>query len=104
MQEKCSESFYMRFNDSVRMLSRSPSRTHREGRQTQHTADERAASLMRGQRYDSTRSANDRLALNNRSSQTKTAIRCHNCTGFGLLPVTALRDREEKHALLTRGK
>jgi hypothetical protein len=82
-QEKFGESFYTRFNDSVRMLSRSPSRTHREGRQTQHTADERAASHMRGQRYDSTRGANDRLASSDRSSQTKTALRCHNCTGFG---------------------
>jgi hypothetical protein len=52
-QEKFNETFYTRFDDSVRLLSQSPSRPRREDGKYRRSADTQAVSHLRSQRYES---------------------------------------------------
>jgi len=82
-QEKFNETFYTRFDDSVRLLSRSPSRPRREGSSSRRSADTQAVNHPRDQRYRTPRSTNKSSNSGTRNEQTKAAIRCYECNGLG---------------------
>ena len=82
-QEKFNETFYTRFDDSVRLLSKSPSRPRSEDSRSQRSADTQAVNHLRDQRYRTSRGTNKTSNPRNRNEQTKEAIRCFNCEGFG---------------------
>lgn len=78
--EKFNETFYTRFDESVRLKSRSPDRSHSEGGRTRHPTDTRAEKRSRRQQ----RSSNGRSeTLSARNARTKEALRCYECQGFG---------------------
>jgi len=82
-QGKFNETSYTRFDDSVRLLSRSPSRSRREGSACRRSADTQAVNHPRDQRYRSPRSSNKPSNSGTRNEQTKAAIRCYECNGLG---------------------
>ena len=82
-QEKFNEIFYTRFDDSVRLLTRSPSRPRREGSSSRRSADTQAVNHQRDQRYRTPRSTNKPSNSGTRNEQTKAAIRCYECNGLG---------------------
>ena len=57
-QEKFNETFYTRFDDSVRLLSRSPSQPRQEASRSRRSADTQAGNHLRDQRYRTPRSTN----------------------------------------------
>ena len=81
-QEKISESFYANFDRSVRLTSKSPSRTHPDDEKRSST-DTRAVGNARSQRQKSSSSANRSANPSTRSSRTKAALRCYECQGVG---------------------
>ena len=81
-QEKFNKTFYTRFDDSVRLLSRSPSRSRREGK-SRRSADTQAVHHLRGQRYESPRCVNKPSNSGTRNEQTKAAVTCYECGGLG---------------------
>jgi len=82
-QEKFNETFYTRFDDSVRLLSQSPSRPRREDSRSRRSADTQAVNHLHDQRYRTPRGTNKPSNSRNRNEQTKEAIRCFNCEEFG---------------------
>ena len=82
-QERFNETFYTRFDDSVRLVSRSPSRSDRE--ETRRSADAQAVNHLRGQRYESPRNTSKPSNSQNRNEQTKAAVTCYECRGLGHL-------------------
>jgi hypothetical protein len=82
-QETFNETFYTRFDDSVRLLSQSPSRPGREDGNYRRSADTQAVNHLRDQRYESPRNDNKPSKSGNRNEQTKAAVRCFECQGLG---------------------
>jgi len=82
-QEKINESFYTRFENSVRLLSRSLERTYREDSSSRHSADTHAVNLTRGQHYKAPHCTEKPMTSGTRSSQTKAALKCNECEGMG---------------------
>jgi len=82
-QEKFNETFYTRFDNSVRLLSRSPSRPRREDSKPRQTADTQARVRVRSQRYDSPRDYSRPSNSETRNAQTEAAVRCYECQGLG---------------------
>jgi len=81
-QEKFSESFYTSFNDSLRLHS--PGRMRRDSHELRGSADARRANNRRQtQRNMTQRSRNRTKTSANRNKQTKVALRCYECEGFG---------------------
>ena len=81
-QEKISESFYTNFEKSVRLTSKSPSRTSPDDEKRSST-DTRAVSNTRSQRKNSSSSAKRSENPTTRSARTKAALRCFECQGVG---------------------
>jgi hypothetical protein len=81
-QESFNESFYTRFDNSVGLLSRSPSRECHEDNNPRRSADTHAVNHVRAQRYKSPRSTSKPLTSDTMNSQTQTAIRCYECEGL----------------------
>lgn len=82
-QESFNESFYTRFDNSVGLLSRSPSRECHEDNNPRRSADTHAVNHIRVQRYKSPRSTSKPLTSDTMNSQTQTALRCYECEGLG---------------------
>jgi GTP cyclohydrolase II len=82
-QEKFNETFYTRFDDSVRLLSQSPSRPRREDGKYRRSGDTQAVNHLRGQCYEYPRNANKPSNSGNRNEQTKAAVKCFECQGLG---------------------
>jgi len=81
-QETFCESLYTSFDNSLRVFSPSPTR-HADHRS--HTAADarRAADQARNQRNQISRSNNKSRNSGSRNAQTKAAIKCYECAGFG---------------------
>jgi hypothetical protein len=84
-QERFNERFYTRFDNSVRLLSRSPSRTCREDSKSRRSPGSHAVNHFRNQRYKPPHSFNKPSTSTDRNEQTKAAIRCYECEGLGHL-------------------
>jgi hypothetical protein len=83
-QEKFNESFYTRFDNSVRIQSHTSRRARPEDYQLRRLADStRAASHMPGQHHQTPRSTSKATTPDNRNAQTKAALRCYECEGVG---------------------
>ena len=82
-QEKFNETFYTRFDNSVRLLSGSPSRPTREDSRPRQTADTQARRRVRRQRYDSPSNYSRPSNSETRNAQTEAAVRCFECQGLG---------------------
>ena len=83
-QERCNESFYTRFDKSVRIIRQSPSRTSCERDSPSSSADKRASSRMRGQYRKPMHSPGNTFTVETiRNSQTKVALRCYKCQDMG---------------------
>jgi len=82
-QERFNESFYTRFDKSVRMCSRSPGRSRSENEGQRQAADSRTESRTRNQRYKKSSSAGRSETSRSRNTQTQEALRCYECQGFG---------------------
>ena len=81
-QEKFSESFYASFNDSLRLHS--PGRTRRDSHEPRGSAEARRANnRTQTQRNMTSRSRNRPKTSANRNDETKAALRCYECEGFG---------------------
>ena len=84
-QERFNESFYTRFDNSVRLLSSLPSRTYREDSKSRRFTGSQAVNHLRSQRYKPSHSSNKPSTSTDRNAQTKAAIRCYECEGLGHL-------------------
>jgi tRNA A37 N6-isopentenylltransferase MiaA len=73
-QESFNETFYTRFDDLVRLLSRSSTRSRREDSKSRRSADKQAVNHLRGQRYESPCSASKTSNSENRNEHTKAAV------------------------------
>ena len=82
-QEKFSESFYANFDRSVRLTSKSPSRSYPEDEEPRRFNDSRAVNGPRRQRNRSSTSAGNSMTSGTRSSRTKEALKCFECGGLG---------------------
>jgi hypothetical protein len=82
-QEKFSESFYANFDRSVRLTSRSPSRTYSDDEQPRRRSDSRTVSGPRSRRNRTPSDAGKATTSGNRTSHTREALRCFDCHGFG---------------------
>jgi hypothetical protein len=81
-QERFNESFY-KFENSVRLLCRSPDRSH-SGNEGQHqTTDSRAVNRPRGQRLGTSGKTVRSEVARSRGAQTDAALRCYECRGIG---------------------
>jgi hypothetical protein len=79
-QERISESFYRRSDDSVRLPLRSPERKFHEGNKPRRSAEViYTAQHSRSQRYTASRIAKS----DTRNAQAKPESRCYECNGRG---------------------
>jgi hypothetical protein len=77
-QERFNETFYTKFDESVRLLSRSPDRANSGSENQRRTADTREPKHSRSQKN------NGRSDISHiRNAQTKSAFRCYECQGMG---------------------
>jgi len=84
-QERFNESFYTRFDNSIRLLSRSPSWTCRQDSKARRSPGSQAVNHLRSQRYKPPHSFNKPSTSTDRNEQTKATIRCCECEGLGHL-------------------
>jgi len=82
-QERFNESFYAKFDNSVRLSARSPSGSSQDDDRSQHSPDTPAANHLRSQRYKPPYSASKPSTSAARNVQTEAAIRCYECEGLG---------------------
>lgn len=82
-QKKFNESFYTRFENSVRLVSRSRGQTYREDGKSRHSADTHVESYVRGQHGRTSRSNGKPTTAGNRNAQTRAALKCYECDGMG---------------------
>jgi hypothetical protein len=82
-QERFNESFYSRFDESVRLLWRSPEPAKSGSENQQHRPDMQLGKKSRSQQYSAKNSAGRSEASSTKSAQTKVALRCFECEGFG---------------------
>ena len=82
-QERFNETFYARFENSVSMLTRSPSRTRQHDDKSRRSPDAQAVNHSRSQRYKPPRGNNKPSTSATRNVQTEAAIRCYQCEGLG---------------------
>ena len=97
-QQKFNETFNTSFDNSVRLLSRSPSRPRRDDSKPRQTANTQARGRVRSLRYDSTRKYIRPSNSETRNAQTEAAVRCYECQGLGLFgrECTTRLKRQEK--------
>jgi len=82
-QERFNETFYTKFDESVRLLSRSPDRENPGSWSQRRTADNPDTKHSRGQRYNTQKNTGRAETLNTRNAQTRSALRCYECQGMG---------------------
>ena len=82
-QEKFNETSYTRFDEPVRLLSRSPDRAHSGSEIKRRTTDTRAARHSRSQRYSAQNSPGRSETSATRNEQTRSSLRCYECDGIG---------------------
>jgi len=82
-QERFNETFYARFENSVSMLTRSPSRTRQHDDKSRRSSDAPAVNHSRSQRYKPPRGNSKPSTSATRNVQTEAAIRCYQCEGLG---------------------
>jgi len=82
-QEKFNESFYTRFENSVRLVSRSHGQTYRENGKSRHSADAHAQSYVRGQHGKTSRRNGKPTTAGSRNAQTQPALTCYECDRIG---------------------
>jgi len=81
-QEKCSEYFYVSFNNSLKLHS--PGRTRHDSHEPHGSAvARRAGNRTQTQRNMTSRRHNRPKTSGNRNERTKTALRCYESEGFG---------------------
>jgi len=81
-QERFSESFYAKFDESVSVKPRSTSRSDRERHSARRTADDRPSNYMSGQQYRTSHSTNMSLtSASTRDVQTRAELRWYECEG-----------------------
>jgi len=78
-QDRFNESFYTRFEKSVRLTSQSPSSTYAESSRTRQSAEARASSLTHGQQCK----ASKYRVQSPRNAQIRKALKCSECEGVG---------------------
>jgi hypothetical protein len=81
-QEKFSDSFYAKFDRSVRLTS-TPSGTYSEDEQPRRRRDSRTASGPRSRQNRTPSDAGKATTSGNRTSRTRDALRCFECQAFG---------------------
>jgi len=85
-QERFNESFYTQFDRSVRLLSRSPSRTGRVDDRPRRPADSHAGSIKHSQKREPSRSAGKPPpSRTTRNAQTEAAVRCYECKDWDIM-------------------
>ena len=82
-QERFNEGFYTKFDESVRLLSRSSSPECSSNGGKQHSTDASDVRHRRGQRNGKRANASRSANHGTRNAQAKTALRCYNCDGVG---------------------
>jgi hypothetical protein len=83
-QGRFNETFYAKFENSVRLQSPSPSRSRHDERKPRHSADvKREVNDTLAQQYNALRKSDKPTTSNTRSTQTKAALRCYECEGVG---------------------
>jgi len=84
-QEKFNESFYTRFDESVRLTRRSPCRAGNEREGSCHSTDTRASSRESSQYRTHRHGTGKKTSVSDtdRNSRTKAALKCYNCHGLG---------------------
>ena len=83
-QEKFNESFYTRFDSSVKLQSRSHSHTRHHERKSRRSADaRRTVNHTPTQHYNAPSSSGKPTNSSTRSAQTKANLRCYECEGIG---------------------
>jgi hypothetical protein len=79
-QERFNSSFYTRFDNSVSLESRPPSRTQGQSERPRHSGAARAPSNANAQRPSISSKA---TGQSTRNARTKGALRCYECEGLG---------------------
>jgi hypothetical protein len=83
-QERFDETFYAKFEDSVRLQSPSPSRSHHDERKPCRSADaKRDVNHTLAQQYNAPRKSDKSMTSNTRSAKTKAPFRCYEREGVG---------------------
>jgi len=82
-QERFNESFYTKFDESVRLSSRSPSPAHAGSRHQRHSADGREVNHTRSQQSRIQGSIAKSENRGTRNARTKDESRCFECNGWG---------------------
>ena len=83
-QERFSETFYAKFDESVSVKLRSTSRSDRERQSARRTADARPSNYMSGQQFRTSHSTNKSVtSASTRDVQTRVEMRCYECEGRG---------------------
>ena len=82
-QERFNESFYTRFENSARLVSRSPGQAYRDDGRPRRSADSHAASHVRSQHGRAPHSSGKPTKSDTRNARTKVALMCYECEGVG---------------------
>ena len=82
-QEKFNESFYTSFENSVRLVSRSPDQAYRDDGRPRRSADSYTARHVRSQHGRAPHSSGKPTNSNTRNARTKAALKCYECEGMG---------------------
>jgi len=81
-QERFSETFYAKFDESVSVKPRSTSRSDRERQSVRRTADARPSNYMSGQQFRTSHSTNKSVtSASRRDFQSRAELRCYECEG-----------------------
>ena len=80
-QEKCNEIFYTRFENSVRLVSRSPGQTYCDDGRPRRSAD--AASHVRSRHGRAPHSSGKPTNTDTRNARTEAALKCYEREGMG---------------------
>ena len=100
-QKKFKETFYASFNNSVRLLLRSPSRSSRDATIPRRTKNSQAAGRMGIQGYDCSRDFNRSSNSETRDARNQATFICYDCQG---LEHFATRGYKGRKTLLTHGQ
>jgi hypothetical protein len=98
-QERFNSSFYPRFENSVNLHSRSPSRSGSDNEMSSHSGAKRTPSNSKGQHSSGYRKD---IGHRDRQARTKAALRCYECQGTGHFsrecPTRLRREEDDSYA------